>query len=127
MQGKPTFAREGHHTGGNSSSVGEGIQGSVMSWKQVLIQHTIFNSGRTDVDKSSNQIQRIIHYRCSFREDTCIKLNGITPKLDTTLDSTHKTVHSQLYYTKVWAYWEPKNLTNHTPHPKNSSLMHLSH
>jgi hypothetical protein len=27
MHGEPAFAREGHHTGGNSSSVGKGIQG----------------------------------------------------------------------------------------------------
>jgi len=27
MQGEPAFAREGHHTGGNSSSGGKSIQG----------------------------------------------------------------------------------------------------
>jgi len=70
MQGKPTFACEGHHTGGNSSSVGEGIKGSVMSWKQVLIQHTIFNSGRTDVDKSSNPDTKDYPLQMLFSERT---------------------------------------------------------
>jgi hypothetical protein len=41
-------------------------KGSVMSWKQVLTQHTIFNIGRTDVDKSSHPDTMIIPYRCSF-------------------------------------------------------------
>jgi hypothetical protein len=70
MQGKPTFAYEEHHTGGNSSSVGEGIEGSVMSWKQVLIQHTTFNSGRIDVDESSNPDTNYYPLQTFFSERT---------------------------------------------------------
>ena len=54
MQCEPTFACEGRHAGWNSSPVGEGIQGNVMSWKHMWKWCTAFNSGRTDVDKSSN-------------------------------------------------------------------------